>query len=852
MVNQKKKTSPVKIHELYRGFDMFNSLGLAMGCILLVAGLATGCKPKPSAPAGYFKTPFQNESQFIVEAVASDLAEQMFYARFHRLPDQKHFSVIATEKAGTPLDTAEYELQVRMDSIHTISKVELNLDQPIWSPEVYQGEVEDLAGALGLSPGNGDNWQDTALLSKLTGGTAETIEEQNGVLSRALENNFTDPGLHEQAAVLLGAFILREHSGYFYDIRFPLSRMTAHLAMAHFLNGTNVYGINGQMASAMLLTLMGDESPALKQLDGINAGDAAVAAFVRALRTRNTGDYRPLEEAGGLSRVESIEWFNARAKLIGGASAWPKLSDEQKQAIDFVRIANQEGYSVEMGHQLTAEAIPLELQETSTVYELSRHEKLSQYRLVEALNELPERCFTKSAGEDHVCVIGWGQWADFLQQQLCHGVQQSFELLQNKWGVPDDARDFAAKCDQNFAGLRLYPFVRLMNSIALETYRPAMAESSKLTVATPQLVPAGCWNWLFHQAKFAPPFPADYDPHVDDWFVYNPPLGTVYDIGARLLEPTVTDRSDAVAWFEKLRGLAPYEIRIANHIIESKYNNHATYSQALDLYSNMMPYSTLAIHTVANTVYNQPAQYEQLLLQAAKLDSTSYYTLGRYALDHHEEDKAQQYYDQACDNDPDSVRAASMAPDRVQYYLKQGDVDKARAIADEGGEVYSSYGLQSEGLFFEMTSNYDEAYDWYSKVDERYNKSAPLCGFCLRYKILTGDSRYDNDVQKAAGKLFSGGFEQVSVADFHDQPVDGVLVKAENFLTTTAGLKAGNVIVAVYGVRVHNLKQYLYARQFESTPELDLIVWQRDAYREIKTSPPDHVFGADMVDYPDQ
>ncbi len=260
------------------------------------------------------------------------MAEQMFYAKFHRLPDPKKFSVIATETAGTPLDTAEYELQIQMDSVHATSKLELNLDRPIWSPEIYEGVAQDLAVALGLTAGNGEGPEDTTILSKLTDGKAETIEERNEALSRQLEDNFTDPRLHEAAAVLMGTFTLRERSGFFYDIRFPLSRLTAHLSLAHFLNGAHTYGINGQVAEAMLLTLMGDQAAALARLDTINTNDAAVATFIRVLRIRNSRDFSSLGcRRAILSPIESIEWFSAQAGFIGSPIAWLKLNDIQKQ-----------------------------------------------------------------------------------------------------------------------------------------------------------------------------------------------------------------------------------------------------------------------------------------------------------------------------------------------------------------------------------------------------------------------------------------------------------------------------------------------------------------------------------------
>src|SRR5258707_15317749 len=102
-----------------------------------------------------------------------------------------------------------------------------------------------LANAVGLSAGSFGGYDNISLLAKLTDGTARTIEKENLSLSYDLENDFSNPALHEQAAVLLGAFTLREHSGDFYEIRSPLCRITAHLAMARYLGGGKLSDVNG-------------------------------------------------------------------------------------------------------------------------------------------------------------------------------------------------------------------------------------------------------------------------------------------------------------------------------------------------------------------------------------------------------------------------------------------------------------------------------------------------------------------------------------------------------------------------------------------------------------------------------
>ena len=214
---------------------------------MLTGILVAGCtKEKEQSveqapPGGYFETPFQSESQFIVDAIVSDLAEETYYAAHHELPDKKYFSVKVAEKPGSPVDAPVYELKIRLEPKQSDLKLELNVNGRIWSAEVYENVAAKLGEAVGLKAEESEGAVDAKFLEKLTQAVPETIEEQNQELSTALETDFKNPELHEKAAMLLGAFLLRERSGYFWEIRSPLSRMTAHLAMARFL-GENEAG----------------------------------------------------------------------------------------------------------------------------------------------------------------------------------------------------------------------------------------------------------------------------------------------------------------------------------------------------------------------------------------------------------------------------------------------------------------------------------------------------------------------------------------------------------------------------------------------------------------------------------
>ncbi len=827
---------------------MLKRISIQFLCCFLISFLVAGCRPS-SKSSGYFQTHYQDESQLIVETIVSDLAEQIYYAKFQRLPDAKKIMVSAMEVPGSPFGAPVYELQVDLDGKHRALSTKLDVNGPIWSPEVYDGVAAMLAKAVGLKTGASDDSNDTTLLAKLTDGMATTIEEENQKLSPALESDFANPALHEQAAVLLGAFTLREHSGDFFEIRSPLCRITAHLAMARYLTGGNLPGVNSRMAEAMLLTAMNDQAAALEKLSDITTNNAALASWVRALQARNTSDYRPLDKVDGLSLIECIEWFYALDRSANTDIAWEKLSDVQKRTVDFVRIANDGGYSVGEGHELLALSLPLEFQEIASVYQLSHQKKLKKEELVPALNEMPERCF--SVGTDQqisVRVIGWGLWAGFFQRQLCHAIQNNFNFLQRKWGVPDDAKVFSTKCDQMFGGLRLYPFVRRFDCIDVASYHQAVDDGFKVTVATPQLVSAECWNYLCYRFNPAEWYRPNPNPHVNEWHKHNPPPGTAYDMRPRLDHPSLISRPDSESLFDKLHKLAPYDWNITYYIYNKKYGKHPTYEQAQALFQPVLPYAVYAMQSVADTVRDQPDKYEQLLSKSAELDPSDYFTLADF-FEQQNADKAAGYIEKGNSLDPDSVRASYYASWLVKYYLKKGQTEAARREADFAGDVYSSVGLQAKAEFLEATGDYAGAFQWYSNIEERYDDSGPLIAYCLRYKNKTGDSRYDEEVKKRLSKLFPHGIEKAGLGDFQSAPTDGVLIEGENNLIRNAGLHRGDVIVAVFGMRVHNFAQYNYGRESKSDPELDLIVWQGNGYHEIKASPPGHRFGVDFGDY---
>jgi hypothetical protein len=139
------------------------------------------------------------------------------------------------------------------------------------------------------------------MLAALTSLRVETLVEQDRRVSAALTRDIRSPAAHEDAALLIGALVLREAAGRFDDVRAELSQMTAQLAIARALRGDKVDRVPGRVTGALaemvLLVSLGRQRDAVDRLDRLNAaigtaGAPAVRAWTHALRLRATGDWR--------------------------------------------------------------------------------------------------------------------------------------------------------------------------------------------------------------------------------------------------------------------------------------------------------------------------------------------------------------------------------------------------------------------------------------------------------------------------------------------------------------------------------------------------------------------------------
>jgi membrane-associated protease RseP (regulator of RpoE activity) len=97
------------------------------------------------------------------------------------------------------------------------------------------------------------------------------------------------------------------------------------------------------------------------------------------------------------------------------------------------------------------------------------------------------------------------------------------------------------------------------------------------------------------------------------------------------------------------------------------------------------------------------------------------------------------------------------------------------------------------------------------------------------------------------GKVFPKGLEPIQ-ADPSGPPQDGVVLVGTSAEALKAGLKPGEVFVALNGFRVHTYEQYRVIRTLSKAPELNLVVWHGQ-YRHVVASPRERWLGVQVRSY---
>jgi hypothetical protein len=830
---------PATSHRVTRAVALGTALGLG---VLACTHLYVRSTRRPGAAgvnAPVVASAYQTEEQWLLTQIARDISGMAALATGR---DARHLTV--TGEVG-PTGLAKVTIT---PGDGPVLHETIRLAHSTWAPEDYTAFAERLLSSFGGRPvpaGVADD--DEALLGRLLELRPEVIQREDEALSRALRERPADARLHDQAALLLGVFALREAPGTFEDTRHTLCRMTAHLSFARALS-SSAPGVSGAFAEATLAALgaRGAEATArLGALRGNTRGSLAQAAWLRILRLRNTQDWRELPAAEA-SLAERLEWLRAAESALDCERALQLLREAKAgpgPESDWALILSRNP-TVGMGNSVLEYGLQATLAEADAVWGRAHGGTLGPDRRVAALNE-PE---ANLVGQDELHVIGWGGWAAMYQREVLSLLEKTQVHYRHSVSARSEADGYVATQTASYSGLTLFPVL----AACWEAERPKpdrrlLEAAIRVVVQRPELVNSPYWTGL--QTKTAAQALPGRLPAASTWFSTGCVRGTAFDAAVR---GKTLPQLAAESAMQALHSLAPDDYHVAYHLL-SIPGSSLSVAQGESAFGERMQYDTRAMYWVTERAYvGDPAARLRIGNRMCQLGPGWCERVGQDCVEMGDEACAVVAYERMIEGASDRVMVSHLTGWLVKHYLRTGDRRRAREIAEMSADVGSDTGMTTMAAFLEQTGHFDGAERTLLSRRARYPHDEPdsdLIGFYHRMAHVRKLAAYEARFEVAAKDVFPRGVEKVDPGSLAGVPADGAVFTSESPAMVRNGVRKGDVVVAVDGWRVRSSGQYLTAREFDDDPDFRLIVWRDGKYVELPVRRLFRSFGTQMVDY---
>lgn len=788
--------------------------------------------------------PVSSEQHWIVDAICREIAGIATLAKSGQGPLP---ILLVSEQRHKRRATGIYQCTVGSDNTPPI---EIRVENFVWSPTAYSQLARVLLERGGLHPPEKEPAQDITALVALTDLQAGVIEKENQRVSAWLGREPLNPSAHEEAALILGGFALRECAGSFEDVRWCLSRMTAHLALATALRGDGKLSDPGQVADLIIRTLANRQAEAAVLIEELRKGreeDPRLMPWIRTLHLRTTSDWRTLQQPESATLLERLAYVHALVTSLDPNAAMDFFEKKTPESIaDWGRMILAAGYSVECGHIFTRSGLAAELQEINLIRgDLSKN-NLNANFLADALNLFPEPSVRQTGGALSFSVIDRGMWAQFAQRHLCHEMFEADDFMRHRWGVAEAADNYEKQVDQLFSKLTLYPLLKVRRARAPAVYLEAVNQGITLLKDHPELVTPGYWLWFTSNKPSFPKVPLGTR-NENDWFFPMMLSGTVYDVDRVQFFGTLRDSSDEQ--YKIWAKMAPWNHQLHRIYFGRKSAPKPDPDRVMEMAGPVLEFNERAVRLMARASAGNPDEYIRWMTKAAELDPGSYWELATCLVEQGRTEDAVKAYESGVEKCRDSVAMANSVFWLVNHYYEQKQYDKANKVADMAAEVYSHRGLETKAYLMERLERFGEAEEILLKIQERYGDHDLLLGFYHRYTGKYGLEKYGSAYERYLKAIFPEGIRKVSLTDFKDPPVDGVLIVEDGNRLRKAGLSVNDVIVAIDGIQVHDFRQYEVVRGWSYDPVMRLIVWQKVKYAEVEVRLQNRRFGVEMVPY---
>jgi hypothetical protein len=720
----------------------------------------------------------------------------------------------------------------------------------IWAPQTYAAAAAQLMH-LSETSGAATKHADLAARLALTNLSAATLLDVNERVSASLEQDPRSFSAHESAALLVGAFALRESGGMLSDVRPALTRMAAHLAMAQALRQSNEETLDGTCARGVLAALAGLQRQALSIADDISrrATTDGDHAWARALQLRVTGDWRNRPRANGETRLEQLEYARA-ARTRRGADAFLDYVDAtvQDPGVEWQRIVSI-GYSnVEASNRFSRGGTRRELDEARLVWSHYHGREITDADLIPALNDRPAQSpISRVDGKSRFRVLDWGTWAAFHQRQVCEAI---IDLADNRRIIGDeDALDkLPAQLEPHFSQLRLFPVVLRWIAGTVADYDRALIGARALVTTSPELVPALVWNALLEKPYYvgrARPFPTE-----TAWLTPAVPTGTAFDLGVRALRagcPRPPTLAQAALWAQ-----------------EMPYDHWTQWAHAYFAAGKGVP-SLAVVRRAFGPLfdYDEGALMKAIEYTAMSLDERIGLTrslcavstsrcpmLTELLLRDGRDLDAVKVYEQWFAQSRDRVGVANEMLWLMRYYVEQGNPSRAETIARDAASTGSARGVEVLAEFLDRSNRSDEAEQSYREIGERYrNRATSLGTYLMRRALKNGDTALQATAVGLLHEVFEAGVQPIVSHALPVRPTAGVTFVGFGKRAAAAGLEPTDVIVGVDGWRVASVHEYVEAARFSFDPVMKLTVWRKGRYQEISARIPQRWLGCRLKNF---
>lgn len=746
--------------------------------------------------------PYTTEEAWIVNEVVSDIVE------------------MSAVGSGRPVRTPAIRGSSRPDTYEVAlaaegPRVSVDLSSDLWSPDAFADVARvalPIASETSVDPGSQPVHQ--ALLQL----TAPVLVTTSQTASRALQANTRDAGAHEAAALVVGAFGLREATARTADARWALNRMTAHLAMASAARGQRTPGVDGRLAEIVRLTLTNHQARALVALERL-ADDVrtdAVAAWTRAIRMRIVEDWRELKHPRQATRLEQREYFRARRATVRTVLGTRELEEIGLPLdIDAVRIIQASSVGVEDG-ALVYQALELERAELDDVY-MRLHNQPLVGRETEALNAPASR----AVSGDVVQVLPWGAWAEFAQRHMAIIVGRADSHLRHSVGLGHEADSQKLKLKADFGDLWVFPSATIWwtkgpngKEADLRYIDDAILEA----VARPHRLPAKAWSFLEFGSKYEPVRQAM--PPAGAWY-FRPAPRTAYDVAARVAD---SGHTLSVEELEALVAEAPYDWKLVSAYLTRRFGAKTPVDEVMRRAGERMKYDTRPV-AAALALLGDDDKGLPILEVACGFAVGQCLPLGSALARRGRDREAARAYEAAlADPALDAVAKANWSGWLVEYYRSQGQLGPALKLAEEAAATGASVGLVTAARLHERLGRTADAERLYQRNDTRYDAPAELIGFYYRALNERQQPEYRDAFDRAVERVFPSGLNREPLAA--QAPSFGVFVETDSAPARAAGIQAGDIVLAVDGWHVENFGQYRAARALTQWGKITLTIWR--------------------------